>query len=88
MESHFKLVPSDQDIRRQRGAVVAPPNTSRAMQLVGSILGLQLLRQTKQMKLLLNCIQPLISLQRFLRLLKDWGLGVKKILKVTMLIWF
>jgi hypothetical protein len=55
---------------------------------MGSILGLQLLSQTKQMELLLNGIQPLISLQRFLRLLKERGLGVKKILKVTMLIWF
>jgi hypothetical protein len=58
------------------------------MQLVGSILSLQLLSQTKQMELLLNGIQPLISLQRFLRLLKERGLGVKKILVVTMLIWF
>jgi hypothetical protein len=58
------------------------------MQLVGSILGLQLLSQTKQTELLLNGIQPLISLQRFLRLLKEWGLGVKKILEVTMLICF
>jgi hypothetical protein len=40
------------------------------------------------MELLLNGIQPLISLQRFLRLLKERGLGVKKFLKVTMLIWF
>jgi hypothetical protein len=58
------------------------------MQLVGSILSLQLLSQTKQTELLLNGIQPLINLQRFLRLLKERGLGVKKILKVTMLIWF
>jgi hypothetical protein len=58
------------------------------MQLVGSILSLQLLSQTKQTELLLNGIQPLISLQRFLRLLKERGLGVKKILEVTMLIWF
>jgi hypothetical protein len=56
------------------------------MQLVGSILGLQLLSQTKQTKLLFNGIQPLISLQRFLCLLKERGLGVKKILEVTMLI--
>jgi hypothetical protein len=55
---------------------------------VGSILGLQLLSQTKQMELLLNGIQPFISLQRFLHLLKERGLGVKKILEVTMLIWF
>jgi hypothetical protein len=58
------------------------------MQLVGSILGLQLLSQMKQTELLFHGIQPLISLQRFLRLLKEWGLGVKKILEVTMLIWF
>jgi hypothetical protein len=58
------------------------------MQLVGSILGLQLLSQTKLTELLLNGIQPLISLQRFLCLLKERGLGVKKILEVTMLIWF
>jgi hypothetical protein len=58
------------------------------MQLVGSKLSLQLLSQTKQTELLLNGIQSLISLQRFLRLLKEWGLGVKKILEVTMLIWF
>jgi hypothetical protein len=51
------------------------------MQLVGSILGLQLLSQMKQMELLLNGIQPLISLQRFLHLLKERGLGVKKSLK-------
>jgi hypothetical protein len=58
------------------------------MQLVGSILSLQLLSQTKQTELLLNGIQPLISLQRFLRLLKERGLGVKNILEVTMLMWF
>jgi hypothetical protein len=58
------------------------------MQLVGSILGLQLISQMKQMKLLLNGIQPLISLQRFLRLLKERGLGVKKVLEITVLIWF
>jgi hypothetical protein len=58
------------------------------MQLVRSILSLQLLSQMKQMELLLNGIQPLISLQRFLCLLKERGLGVKKILEVTMLIWF
>jgi hypothetical protein len=40
------------------------------------------------MELLLNGIQPLISLQRFLRFLKERGLGVKKILEVAMLIWF
>jgi hypothetical protein len=40
------------------------------------------------MELMLNGIQPLIRLQRFLRLLKERGLGVKKILEVTMLIWF
>jgi hypothetical protein len=67
---------------------MTPPNTSGAMQLVGSILGLQLLSQTKQTELLFNGIQPLISLQRFLRLLKERWLGVKKILEVTMLIWF
>jgi hypothetical protein len=37
---------------------------------------------------MLNGIQPLISLQRFLRLLKEQGLGVKKILEITILIWF
>jgi hypothetical protein len=58
------------------------------MQLMGSILSLQLLSQTKQTELLLNGIQPLVSLQRFLRLLKERGLSVKKILEVTMLIWF
>jgi hypothetical protein len=58
------------------------------MQLVRSILSLQLLSQTKQTELLLNGIQPLISLQRFLRLLKEWGLGVKKILEITILIGF
>jgi hypothetical protein len=58
------------------------------MQLVGSILSLQLLSQMKQTELLLNGIQPPISLQRFLHLLKERGLGVKKILEVTMLIWF
>jgi hypothetical protein len=56
--------------------------------LVRSILSLQLLSQTKQTELLLNGIQPLISLQRFLRLLKEWGLGVKKILEITILIGF
>jgi hypothetical protein len=58
------------------------------MQLVGNILGLQLISQTEQMELLLNGIQPLISLQRFLRLLEERGLSVKKVLEVTMLIWF
>jgi hypothetical protein len=56
------------------------------MQLVRCILSLQLLSQTKQTELLLNGIQPLISLQRFLRLLKEWGFGVKKILEITILI--
>jgi hypothetical protein len=41
----------------------------------------------KQTKLLLNGIQPLISLQRFLHLLKERGLGVQKLLEVTMLVW-
>jgi hypothetical protein len=58
------------------------------MQLVGSILDLQLIGQTKQTKLLLNGIQPLISLQRFLCLLKERGLSVEKVLEITMLIWF
>jgi hypothetical protein len=58
------------------------------MQLVESILGLPLLSQTKQTELLHNGIQPLISLQRFFRLLKERGFGVEKILEVTMLIWF
>jgi hypothetical protein len=38
------------------------PNASQTMQLVGSILGLQLISQTKQTELLLNGIQPFISL--------------------------
>jgi hypothetical protein len=58
------------------------------MQLVGSILGLQLISQTEQAELLLNGIQPLISLQRFLCLLEERGLGVKKILEITIIIWF
>jgi hypothetical protein len=58
------------------------------MQLMRSILSLQLLSQAKQTELLLNGIQPLVSLQRFLRLLKERGLGVKKILKITISIWF
>jgi hypothetical protein len=57
------------------------------MQLVRSIFSLQLLSQTKQTELLINGIQPLISLQRFLHLLKEWGLGVQKLLEVTMLVW-
>jgi hypothetical protein len=87
MESRFKLVPSNRDIRRQRGAVVTPPDTSRAMQLVRSIFSLQLLSQTKQTKLLLNDIQPFISFQRFLRLFKERGLGIQKLLEITMLVW-
>jgi hypothetical protein len=57
------------------------------MQLVRSIFSLQLLSQTKQTELLLNGIQPLISLQRFLRLLKERGLGIQKLLEITMLVW-
>jgi hypothetical protein len=58
------------------------------MQLVGSILDLQFIGQMKQTELLLNGIQPVISLQRFLRLLKERGLGIEKVLEITVLIWF
>jgi hypothetical protein len=39
------------------------------------------------MRLLLNGIQPFISLQRFLRLFKERGLGIQKLLEITMLVW-
>jgi hypothetical protein len=39
------------------------------------------------MEPLLNGIQPLISLQRFLYLLKERGLGVEEVLEITVLIW-
>jgi hypothetical protein len=41
----------------------------------------------KQAEFLLNSIQPLISLQRFLYLLEEWGLGVEEVLEITVLIW-
>jgi hypothetical protein len=41
----------------------------------------------KQVEFLLNSIQPFISLQRFLRLLKERGLGVEEVLEITVLIW-
>jgi hypothetical protein len=58
------------------------------MQLVRSIFSFQLISQAKQTKLLFNSVQPLIGLQWFLRLLKERGLSIKKVLEITILIGF
>jgi hypothetical protein len=58
------------------------------MQLVRSIFSFQLIGQAKQTKLLFNSVQPLIGLQWFLRLLKERGLRIKKVLEITVLIGF
>jgi hypothetical protein len=41
----------------------------------------------KQTEPLLNGIQPLISLQWFLCLVKERGLGVEEVIEITVLIW-
>ena len=61
-ESRLELIPSDLGINGHSGPMMTPPNTSWPMQLVRCILSLQHLSQAKQMELLLESVQPLISL--------------------------
>jgi hypothetical protein len=56
------------------------------MQLVGRILCLHAFSKPKQAKLLLNGIQPFISMKRLFCLFKYGRLGVHEILKVAILV--
>ena len=61
-ESRLELIPSDLGISGHSGPMMTPPNASWPMQLVRCVLRLQHLSQADQTKLLLESIQPLISL--------------------------
>jgi len=88
LESRLELIPSDLGISEHSGPMTTPPNTSWPMQLVRCILSLQHLSQAKQTKLLLESVQPLISLEGLFSLLEDRWFSVKEIFEVAILIWF
>ena len=54
---------------------------------MGRILCLLVFGDPQQMELLLNSVEPLIRLERFLGHLEDRRLGVQKILEGAVLIW-
>ena len=66
---------------------MGPPNLSRSLQLMGHIFCLLVLSDPQQMELVLNSVEPLIRLERFLGHLEDRRLGVQKILQGAVLIW-
>ena len=65
---------------------MGPPNPSPSLQLMGCILCLLVLGDPQQMELLLNSVEPLIHLERFLGHLKDSWLGIQKILEGVVLV--
>ena len=54
---------------------------------MGHILSLLVLDDPQQTKLLLNSVEPLVRLERFLCLLENRRLGIQKILEGAILIW-
>ena len=66
---------------------MGPPNPYQSLQLMGHILCLLVLGDPQQMELLLNSVEPLIRLKRFLGHLEDRRLGIQKILEDAVLIW-
>ena len=66
---------------------MGPPNPCRSLHLMGRILSLLVLGDPQQMELLLNCVEPLVCLERFLSHLEDKRLGVQEILERAILIW-
>ena len=66
---------------------MGPPNPCRSLQLMGRILSLLVLGDPQQTKLLLNSVEPLICLERFLDHVEDRRLGIQKILEGAVLIW-
>ena len=85
-ENLGELRPGDRSIRRKSGALVGPPNSSRPLQLMGTILNLQRLGHAEQAKLVFHGIDPLESLERFLSLQELWRIRVQKILESAILI--
>ena len=66
---------------------MGPLNLGRSLQLMGHILYLLVLGDPQQTELLLNSVEPLIRLERFLGHLEDRRLGIQKILEGAVLIW-
>ena len=66
---------------------MGPPNPYRSLQLMGRILSLLVLGNPQQTELLLNSVEPLIRLERFLYHLEDRRLGIQKILEGAVLVW-
>ena len=66
---------------------MGPPNPDRSLQLMGRIFCLLVFSDPQQMKLLLNSVDPLIHLERFLDHLEDRRIGIQKILKGAVLVW-
>ena len=66
---------------------MGPPNPSWSLQLMGRILCLLVPYDPQQMELLLNSVEPLIRLERFLYHLENRRLGIQKILEGDVLIW-
>ena len=66
---------------------MGPPNLGRSLQLMGHILSLLVLGDPQQTKLLLNSVEPLVRLERFLCLLENRRLGIQKILEGAILVW-
>ena len=54
---------------------------------MGRILSLLVLDEPQQTELLLNSVEPLVRLERFLCHLEDRRLGIQKILEGAVLIW-
>jgi hypothetical protein len=70
----------------ESGAVVLPPHSCWALQLMSGILGLQHFRHPQNTKLVFHCIYPLFYIQRFGGFLENWWTSVHEILKTAILI--
>jgi len=68
--------------------MMGPPNPSRPLQLMCCILSLELFDHSKETKLLLQGVNPLICLERFQGLLKDRWFGIHEVLEKAVLIYF
>ena len=67
---------------------MGPPDSCWPLQLMGCVLYLHGFSDSQQAELLLNVIQPLVCLERFLYLFEDRRLSVLKILEGAILVWF
>ena len=66
---------------------MGPPYSGRSLQLMGRIFCLLVLGDPQQTELLLNSVEPLIHLERFLGHLEDRRLGIQKIHEGAILVW-